>query len=217
MISQADIYAAKILIVDDQEVNLRLLEHLLQSGGYTAITSTLDARAVAGLHQRHQFDLIILDLVMPGMNGYAVMDALRPLELEGYLPVLVIAADPDAKLAALEAGARDFISKPFDALEVLTRIRNMLEVRLLHRAARHYNTLLERTVGQRTAELQRFRGAMDATTDAIFLVDVLGMTLVDANDGACRLLGYARTELLALAPGTLLPSPPAPPLAALPG
>ncbi|MGK5065282.1 EAL domain-containing protein [Janthinobacterium sp. LB3P112] len=217
MISQADIYAAKILIVDDQEVNLRLLEHLLQSGGYTALSSTLDARAVAGLHQRHQFDLIILDLVMPGMSGYDVMDALRPLELEGYLPVLVIAADPDAKLAALEAGARDFISKPFDALEVLTRIRNMLEVRLLHRAARHYNTLLERTVGQRTAELQRFRGAMDATTDAIFLVDVLGMTLVDVNDGACRLLGYARTELLALAPGTLLPSPPAPPLAALPG
>ncbi|MFA6070197.1 MAG: EAL domain-containing protein [Janthinobacterium sp.] len=217
MISQADIYAAKILIVDDQEVNLRLLEHLLGSGGYTAISSTLDARAVAGLHQRHQFDLIILDLVMPGMSGYAVMDALRPLELEGYLPVLVIAADPDAKLAALEAGARDFISKPFDALEVLTRIRNMLEVRLLHRAARHYNTLLERTVGQRTAELQRFRGAMDAATDAIFLVDVLGMTLVDVNDGACRLLGYARTELLALAPGTLLPSPPAPPLAALQG
>ncbi|WP_426087838.1 EAL domain-containing protein [Janthinobacterium sp. PSPC1-1] len=217
MISQADIYAAKILIVDDQEVNLRLLEHLLGSGGYTAISSTLDARAVAGLHQRHQFDLIILDLVMPGMSGYAVMDALRPLELEGYLPVLVIAADPDAKLAALEAGARDFISKPFDALEVLTRIRNMLEVRLLHRAARHYNTLLERTVGQRTAELQRFRGAMDAATDAIFLVDVLGMTLVDVNDGACRLLGYARAELLALAPGTLLPSPPAPPLAALQG
>ena len=217
MISQADIYAAKILIVDDQEVNLRLLEHLLHSGGYTACTSTLDARAVAGLHQHHQFDLIILDLVMPGMSGYEVMDALRPLELEGYLPVLVIAADPDAKLAALEAGARDFISKPFDALEVLTRIRNMLEVRLLHRAARHYNTLLERTVGQRTAELQRFRGAMDATTDAIFLVDVLGMTLVDVNDGACRLLGYARAELLALAPGTLLPSPPAPPLAALPG
>ena len=217
MISQADIYAAKILIVDDQDVNLRLLEHLLGSGGYSAISSTLDAHAVAGLHQRHQFDLIILDLVMPGMSGYDVMDALRPLELEGYLPVLVIAADPDAKLAALEAGARDFISKPFDALEVLTRIRNMLEVRLLHRAARHYNTLLERTVGQRTAELQRFRGAMDAATDAIFLVDVLGMTLVDVNDGACRLLGYARAELLALAPGTLLPSPPAPPLAALPG
>lgn len=217
MISQADIYAAKILIVDDQDVNLRLLEHLLGSGGYSAISSTLDARAVAGLHQRHQFDLIILDLVMPGMRGYEVMDALRPLELEGYLPVLVIAADPDAKMAALEAGARDFISKPFDALEVLTRIRNMLEVRLLHRAARHYNTLLERTVGQRTAELQRFRGAMDAATDAIFLVDVLGMTLVDVNDGACRLLGYARAELLALAPGTLLPSPPAPPLAALPG
>ena len=217
MISQADIYGAKILIVDDQEVNLRLLEHLLESGGYTALSSTLDARAVAGLHQRHQYDLIILDLVMPAMSGYAVMDALRPLELEGYLPVMVITADPDAKLAALEGGARDFISKPFDALEVLTRIRNMLEVRLLHRAARRHTALLERTVGLRTAELQRFRGAMDATTDAIFLVDVLGMTLVDVNDGACRLLGYARADLLALAPGALLPAPPAAPLAALQG
>ena len=217
MISQADIYGAKILIVDDQEANLRLLEHLLESGGYTALSSTLDARAVAGLHQRHQYDLIILDLVMPAMSGYAVMDALRPLELEGYLPVMVITADPDAKLAALEGGARDFISKPFDALEVLTRIRNMLEVRLLHRAARRHTALLERTVGLRTAELQRFRGAMDATTDAIFLVDVLGMTLVDVNDGACRLLGYARADLLALAPGALLPAPPAAPLAALQG
>ncbi|MBB5368110.1 MULTISPECIES: EAL domain-containing protein [unclassified Janthinobacterium] len=212
MISQADLYGAKILVVDDQEVNLRLLEHLLESGGYTSVTSTLDPRAVAGLHQHHQYDLIILDLVMPGMSGYEVMDALRPFEREGYLPVLVIAADPDAKLAALEAGARDFLSKPFDAVEVLTRIRNMLEVRLLHRSARHYNGLLERTVAQRTAQLQRFRGAMDATSDAIFLIDVMGMALVDVNDGACRLLGHTRAELLSLSPGELLPRPPPAPL-----
>ncbi|OBV40404.1 EAL domain-containing protein [Janthinobacterium psychrotolerans] len=211
MISQADIYGARILIVDDQEVNLRLLEHLLESGGYTALSSTLDAHAVAALHQCHQFDLIILDLVMPAMSGYAVMDALRPLEREGYLPVLVITADPDARLAALEAGARDFISKPFDALEVLTRIRNMLEVRLLHRAARLHSAQLEAMVSQRSAELRRFRGAMDATSDAIFLVDMLSMALVDVNDGACRLLGHAREKLLALAPGVLLPAPPLPP------
>ncbi|KAB8043824.1 EAL domain-containing protein [Janthinobacterium aquaticum] len=218
MISQADLCRAKILIVDDQQVNLRLLEHLLDSAGYTAVTSTLDAREVAGLHRQHHYDLIILDLVMPAMSGYAVMDALRPLERDGYLPVMVIAADPEAKLAALEAGARDFISKPFDALEVLTRIRNMLEVRLLHRAAHQANAALERTVNLRALELQRFRGAMDATSDAIFLVDVLSMTLVDVNDGACRLLGYTRRELLALAPGALLPAPPvqpAVPMAAL--
>ena len=211
MISQADIHGARILIVDDQEVNLRLLEHLLESGGYTSLTSTVDAHAVAALHQRHQYDLIILDLVMPAMSGYAVMDALRPLEREGYLPVLVIAADPGAKLAALEAGARDFISKPFDALEVLTRIRNMLEVRLLHRAARHHGARLESMASQRTAELRRFRGAMDAASDAIFLLDLPSMALVDVNHGACRLLGFAREELLALAPGVLLPAPPLPP------
>ena len=210
MISQADIHGARILIVDDQEVNLRLLEHLLESGGYTSLTSTADAHAVAALHQRHQYDLIILDLVMPAMSGYAVMEALRPLEREGYLPVLVITADPGARLAALEAGARDFISTPFDALEVLTRIRNLLEVRLLHRAARHHGARLENLASQRTAELRRFRGAMDAASDAIFLVDVFSMALVDVNDGACRLLGFAREELLAQAPGVLLPAPPLP-------
>lgn len=217
MISQADICRARILIVDDQQVNLRLLEHLLASAGYTAVTSTLDAREVAGLHRQHQYDLIILDLVMPAMSGYAVMEALRPLERDGYLPVMVIAADPEARLAALEAGARDFISKPFDALEVLTRIRNMLEVRLLYRAAHQANAALEHTVNLRALQLQRFRGAMDATSDAIFLVDVMSMTLVDVNDGACRLLGYTRRELLALAPGALLPAPPAQPAVPMTG
>ena len=211
MISQADIHGARILIVDDQEINLRLLEHLLESGGYTSLSSTVDPHAVAALHQRHQYDLIILDLPMPAMRGYAVMEALRPLEREGYLPVLVITADPGARLAALEAGSRDVISKPFDALEVLTRIRNLLEVRLLQRAARHHGARLESMASQRTAELRRLRGAMDAASDAIFLVDMPGMALVDVNHGACRLLGFAREELLALAPGVLLPAPPLPP------
>ena len=214
MISQADIHGARILIVDDQEVNLRLLEHLLESGGYTSLASTLDAGAVPALHQQHQYDLIILDLAMPAISGHAVMDALRPLELEGYLPVLVIAGDADDRLAALASGARDFISRPFDALEVLTRIHNLLEVRLLHRAARSHCARLEAMVSQRTSELRRFRGAMDAASDAIFLLGVPGMALLDVNDGACRLLGYAREELLALSPGSVLPAPVLP--AALP-
>ena len=214
MISQADIHGARILIVDDQEVNLRLLEHLLESGGYTSLASTLDAGAVPALHQQHQYDLIILDLAMPAISGHAVMDALRPLELEGYLPVLVIAGDADDRLAALASGARDFISRPFDALEVLTRIHNLLEVRLLHRAARSHCARLEAMVSQRTSELRRFRGAMDAASDAIFLLGVPGMALLDVNDGACRLLGYAREELLSLSPGSVLQAPVLP--AALP-
>eukprot|EP01034_Spumella_vulgaris_P035235 gene35234-43449_t len=200
MITQADILNAKILIVDDQAVNVQLLEYLLTTTGYTAVSSTTDPRVVAPWHEQHNYDLIILDLHMPGMSGFDVMNALKPLEAEAYLPVLVVTAQPDHKLAALEAGARDFVSKPFDPVEVLTRIRNMLEVRLMHRESKNYSTLLEQTVRERTAELQRFRSAMDATADAIFLIDTATLALVDVNDGACRMLGYARPQLLALEP-----------------
>ncbi|HEX8403524.1 MAG TPA: EAL domain-containing protein [Duganella sp.] len=196
MISHTDIFHARILIVDDQRVNVELLEFLLKSTGYKAVSSTTDPRVVAGWHATHRYDLIILDLQMPGMDGFQVMDALRPLEADAWLPVLVVTAQPDHKLKALESGARDFLSKPIDPVEVLTRIRNMLEVRLLHREARHYNARLEQTVRERTVELQRFRSAMDATADAIFLLDAATAELVDVNDGACRMLGYPRDEML---------------------
>ncbi len=200
MITQADVHAAAILIVDDQAVNVQLLEYLLVNTGYTNVSSTTDSLTVAAMHRQHSYDLIILDLHMPGMNGFEVMEALKPMETESYLPVLVVTAEPDKKLQALDAGARDFVGKPFDPVEVLTRIRNMLEVRLLHREARNYGVLLEQTVRERTAELQRFRSAMDATADAIFLVDVDSMALVDVNEGACRMLGYDKAVLLATDP-----------------
>ncbi|MET3132649.1 diguanylate cyclase (GGDEF)-like protein/PAS domain S-box-containing protein [Oxalobacteraceae bacterium GrIS 1.11] len=212
MITQEHIHAAKILIVDDQAVNVQLLEYLLISTGYGAVSSTTDSRTVAGLHRQYCYDLIILDLHMPDLNGFDVMEALKPLEAGAYLPVLVVTADPDKKLAALDAGARDFISKPFDPLEVLTRIHNLLEVRLLHNEAKNTSVRLEETVRQRTAELQRFRSAIDATADAIFLIDGAGMALVDVNDGACRMLDWPRVQLLGMAPARLLP--PAPPYAA---
>ena len=200
MISQADIHGAAILIVDDQIVNVQLLEYLLVNTGYTNVSSTTDPRQVAALHLAQRYDLIILDLHMPGMNGFEVMEALKPMETESYLPVLVVTAEPDKKLAALDAGARDFVGKPFDPVEVLTRIRNMLEVRLLHRESRSYGSLLEQTVRERTAELARFRRAMDATADAIFLIDTGSMAVVDVNEGACRMLDYPRAELLGLDP-----------------
>ncbi|NIA00263.1 EAL domain-containing protein [Massilia sp. CCM 8734] len=200
MTALEDIHHAAILIVDDQMVNVQLLEYLLTTTGYTNVSSTTDPREVAALHMKHRYDLIILDLHMPGMNGFQVMEALAPMETEAYLPVLVVTAEPDKKLAALDAGARDFVGKPFDPVEVLTRIRNMLEVRLLHRESKNYGILLEQTVRERTAELQRFRSAMDATDDAIFLIDIGAMKVVDVNDGACRMLGYQRDELLRLDP-----------------
>ncbi|TFW20729.1 EAL domain-containing protein [Duganella callida] len=196
MISQTDINHARILIVDDQPVNVELLDYLLKSTGYQAVSSTTDPRVVAGWHAEHRYDLIILDLQMPNMSGFDVMEALKPLEPDGWLPVLVVTAQPDHKMRAFEQGARDFISKPFDPIETLMRIRNMLEMRLLHRRERDYNALLEQTVRERTAELQRFRSAMDATADAIFLLDAASAEIVDINDGACRMLAYPRDELL---------------------
>ncbi len=132
MISSSDILHGKILIVDDQEANVLLLERMLRGAGYVSITSTMDPGEVCELHRKNRYDLILLDLQMPGMDGFQVMEGLKEIETDGYLPVLVITAQPDHKLRALKAGAKDFVSKPFDLAEVLVRVHNMLEVRLLH-------------------------------------------------------------------------------------
>jgi len=203
MITPADVRRARVLVVDDQPVNVQLLEYLLKTTGYENVHSTTDPRQVVALHLKHRFDLIILDLHMPGMDGFQVMEALKPLESESWLPVLVVTAEPDKKLAALEAGARDFIGKPLDTVEVMTRIRNLLEVRLMHRESREHGANLERTVRERTAALERFRRAMDATTDGIFLVDAASLALVDVSDGACRMLGFSRDALLRIDPVAL--------------
>ncbi|MGG7604676.1 EAL domain-containing protein [Massilia sp. BKSP1R2A-1] len=203
MISLTDIRRARILVVDDEPVNVQLLEYLLKTTGYENVTSTNDPRQVVSLHLKLRFDLIILDLHMPGMDGFDVMEALKPLESDSWLPVLVVTAEPDKKLAALEAGARDFIGKPFDTVEVMTRIRNLLEVRLLHRESQDYGVQLEREVRERTAELARFRGAMDATPDAIFLIDTASMAIVDVSEGGCRMLGFSRDALMRIDPVAL--------------
>jgi PAS domain S-box-containing protein len=132
MIGSADILKASILIVDDQEANVSLLEQMLRGAGYDSIASTRDPHAVCELHRTNRYDLIILDLQMPGMDGFQVMADLKEIETGGYLPVLVITAQPGHKLRALKAGAKDFISKPFEIAEVLIRVYNLLEVRLLH-------------------------------------------------------------------------------------
>ncbi len=203
MIAPADIRRARILVVDDQPVNVQLLEYLLKTSGYESVSGLSDPRQVATLHLKYRYDLIILDLHMPAMDGFEVMEALKPLEPGSWLPVLVVTAEPDMKLAALEAGARDFIGKPFDTVEVLTRIRNLLEMRLLHRASSDHGARMEETVHARTAELQRFRGAMDATADAIFLIDARNIAMVDVSDGACRMLGFSREALLRIDPVAL--------------
>jgi adenylate cyclase len=132
MISTSDILNAKLLIVDDQPANITLLEKILSSSGYTSITTTQNPLDVFQLHNDNNYDLILLDLRMPIMDGFQVMEKLKIIETSGYLPVIVITAQPEEKLRALKSGARDFISKPFSLAEVLVRVRNLLEVRLLN-------------------------------------------------------------------------------------
>ena len=158
MISASDILNAKVLIVDDQEANVLLLEEMLREAGYARVASTMNPEEVCALHRRNRYDLILLDLQMPGMDGFQVMEGLKSIDADGYLPVLVITAQPGHKLRALQAGARDFVSKPFDVLEVKTRIHNMLEVRLLYKA-------LEQTVEKRTAELRESEARFHAMRD----------------------------------------------------
>jgi len=143
MISATDILNASVLIVDDEETNVRLLEQMLHEAGYRCISSTMDPHAVCGLHRANHYDLILLDLQMPGMDGFQVMEGLKEIETDGYVPILVITAQPGHKLRALAAGAKDFISKPFELMEAKARIHNMLEVRLLYKQLEQYSRTLE--------------------------------------------------------------------------
>ena len=157
MVSPADILNARILVVDDQEANVRLLEGMLRIAGYLSIESTTDPREVCELHRKNRYSLILLDLQMPGMDGFQVMEGLKEIEQDGYLPVLVITAQPAHKLRALEAGAKDFVSKPFDLAELRARVHNILEVRLLHMETKNYSKVLEETVRELEASREVVR------------------------------------------------------------
>ena len=178
MLEAREILNASILIVDDQEANVMLLDEVLRQAGYTNIRGTQNPRDVLELHRQHRFDLILLDLQMPEMDGFQVIEALKEIETGGYLPVLVITAQPGHKLRALKAGAKDFVSKPFDLVEVQTRIHNMLEVRLLYRKLDNYNKVLEQTVLERTAELRaseaRFQRFTELSSDWFWEQDADG-------------------------------------------
>jgi len=169
IVAELDILEASVLIVDDQQANVTLLDQMLRDAGYRRIASTMDPYEVCALHRKNRYDLILLDLQMPGMDGFQVIASLKTNDKDAYLPVLVITAQPGHKLRALQAGARDFVSKPFDLIEVKTRIRNMLEVRLLYKQLEKYNEELERIVQERTAELReseaRYRSLTELALD----------------------------------------------------
>ena len=218
MPSQDEILKAKILVVDDSPDNVDLMLEILRDVGYTNVTATMRPAQVCPLHREHCYDLILLDLQMPELNGFQVMKGLKEIEHGGYLPVLALTAQPSFKIAALEAGARDFISKPFDLMEVHKRIHNMLEVRLLYKELAQYSKqqqelalhdpltglpnrrLLEDRIEHTLQQSARSRGK-----SAILYLDLDGFKAINDSYGhgygdeilkmvAARLVGASRKE-----------------------
>jgi putative two-component system response regulator len=151
---------ARILVVDDEDANIQLLKRILAPAGYHNLTSTTDPTEVFELLEEDEPDLILLDLLMPRMDGFAVMEALRARVPNGtYLPILVLTSDPsqDARRRALSGGAKDFLTKPLSPSEVRLRVKNLLETRFLHQALQDHNYLLEERVRERTSELEGAR------------------------------------------------------------
>ncbi len=193
MTLELDIHAANILIVDDEDASLHLLRRMLTEAGYTRVTATQHPTEVCDLHRQHDYDLILLDLQMPVMDGFSVMEGLKALDKGSYTPVIALTAQPHHKLRALRAGAKDFISKPFDLLEAKTRILNVLEVRMMYRQLESHNRLLEEAVRNRTAELSELASYLIIVREdekallARELHDELGALLTVAKIDVARL------------------------------
>lgn len=151
-----DLKSATILVVDDEYANVVLLETILNSHGYKNVYSTQDPTQVMGLYSQHDIDLILLDINMPVMDGYDVMGQLKGVDDSNLPPVLVLTAQhaQDFRQRAFDAGARDYVTKPFDLNELLSRVRNLLEVELAQQYMRKQNDILDHRVLERTKELQ---------------------------------------------------------------
>ena len=196
MIGPSDILKASLLIVDDQEANVTLLEQMLKGAGYVSVTSTRNPREVCELYRKNRYSLILLDLKMPEMDGFQVMEGLRAIETEGYLPVLVQTSQPDHKLRALKAGARDFVSKPFDLVELLLRVHNLIEVRLLHLESELRTKQAEsREQALRASELS-YRRLFEAAKDGILILDVDTGRINDVNPSLLEMLGFSLGEIV---------------------
>ena len=201
--------AATILIVDDELLDRRLLESLLLPEGYLTMTAASGEEALASVAHRAP-DLILLDLMMPGMDGYQVAGLLKSNPATSSIPIVMLTAQSDrsARLAGLNAGAEEYLTKPVDRAELWLRVRNLLRLKEYSDYLKNHGAVLERQVQARTADLQRFRTAMDATADAIFLVNRTTMDFVELNATACNMLGYTREELFNLGPAQMASATP---------
>ena len=195
---------ATILIVDDEAQNRRLLEALLLPEGYLTQTAASGQEALDSV-SAHPPDLILLDVMMPGMDGYQVARTLKTNPATSPIPIIMVTAQTDraARIAGLNAGAEEFLSKPVDRAELWLRVRNLLRLKSFGDFLLNHSAILEQQVSARSADLQRFRSAMEATADAIMLVNRSTMLFVEVNATACSVLGYTREELFALGPAQL--------------
>jgi diguanylate cyclase (GGDEF)-like protein/PAS domain S-box-containing protein len=188
-----------VLIVDDEPHNRTLLEALLQPEGYVTCTASTGEEALAAVTHQPP-DLILLDVMMPGMDGYQVAKALKGNPRTSNIPIIMVTAQTDrrALLDGLDAGAEEFLTKPVNRSELWLRVRNLLRLKELRDLVDHQNDFLEQEVQRRTAKLQRFRTAMDASGDAIFLVDRSTSQFIEVNATATRMFGYSRQDFLGL-------------------
>nr|WP_315218509.1 EAL domain-containing protein [uncultured Duganella sp.] len=195
--------APTILIVDDEAQNRRLLAVLLRPEGYHTESVASGAEALSAIAHSPP-DLILLDIMMPGIDGYQVAAILKGNPATANIPIIMVTAHGErgARLAGLSAGAEEFLTKPVDRTELWLRVRNLLRLKSFGDLQEH-SFVLEQQVAARTADLQRFRTAMDATADAIMLVSRDTMRFVEVNATSCEMLGYTRAEMLELGPVAL--------------
>lgn len=195
---------ATILIVDDEISNRKLLELLLRHEGYCTQSAANGKEALVAVAEQAP-DLILLDVTMPDMDGYQVARLLKANSATFNIPIIMVTAHTDrsTRMAALDAGAEEFLTKPVDRVELGLRVRNLLRLKEFSDFQQNHSRILEQEVQARTAELQRFRKAMDASADAIFLVNRSTMRFVDLNSTAGNMLGYTSAELCELCPSQI--------------
>jgi PAS domain S-box-containing protein len=206
MLNAAAILNAKILIADDQETNVLLLQRMLGGAGYNCVQTTRNPLEICELHRRNQYDLILLDLQMPGMNGFQVMEELKKIKPNDYIPVLVMTAHAEEKLRALEAGAKDFVAQPFDLEEVAFRVHNLIEARLLRRRAEfgREEAKLRGEEAVRASELS-YRRLFETAKDGILILNAATGRINDANPFLFKLLGFSLAEMVGKTVGELSP------------